>query len=85
MLLCLLLRSNNVRLPRMMIKNLFSLEVSLSLFGFIFLINNIIHAMFRSGFSPVNYPKVVPLALADHVERNFLQGKMQFGIYRCFV
>lgn len=34
-----------------------------------------------SGFTPVNYPKVVPLALAKHVEANNLQGKMQFDLF----
>lgn len=34
-----------------------------------------------SGFSAVGDPKVVPAALADHVERNHLQGKLQFDLY----
>lgn len=34
-----------------------------------------------SGFTPVGYPKVVPLALADHVEQNNLQGKMRFNLF----
>ncbi|MCM2359757.1 MAG: acetyl-CoA hydrolase [Geobacteraceae bacterium] len=34
-----------------------------------------------SGFTPVGYPKVVPAALADHVERNNLQGKMRFNLF----
>lgn len=34
-----------------------------------------------SGFTPVGYPKVVPLALADHVEKNNLQGKMRFNLF----
>lgn len=33
-----------------------------------------------SGFSTAN-PKVVPMALADHVEKNRLQGKMRFTVY----
>ena len=28
-----------------------------------------------SGFTPVGYPKKVPIALADYVEENNLQGK----------
>lgn len=28
-----------------------------------------------SGFTPAGYPKAVPIALADHVEKNNLQGK----------
>jgi len=34
-----------------------------------------------SGFTPVGYPKVVPLALADYVEKNSLQGKMRFNLF----
>jgi len=34
-----------------------------------------------SGFTPVGYPKVVPLALADYVEANNLQGKMRFNLF----
>lgn len=34
-----------------------------------------------SGFTPVGYPKVVPLALADYVEKNNLQGKMRFNLF----
>lgn len=34
-----------------------------------------------SGFTPVGYPKVVPAALADHVEKNNLQGKMRFNLF----
>ena len=34
-----------------------------------------------SGFTPVGYPKVVPLALADYVEKNHLQGKMRFNLF----
>lgn len=34
-----------------------------------------------SGFSAVGDPKVVPAALADHIERNHLQGKLQFDLY----
>jgi acetyl-CoA hydrolase len=34
-----------------------------------------------SGFTPVGYPKVVPLALADYVEKNNLQGQMRFNLF----
>jgi acetyl-CoA hydrolase len=34
-----------------------------------------------SGFTPAGYPKVVPIALADHVEKNNLQGKMKFNLF----
>lgn len=34
-----------------------------------------------SGFTPVGYPKVVPAVLADHVEKNNLQGKMRFNLF----
>ncbi len=34
-----------------------------------------------SGFTPVGYPKVVPLTLADYVEQNNLQGKMRFNLF----
>jgi len=34
-----------------------------------------------SGFTPVGYPKVVPMALADYVEKNNLQGKMRFNLF----
>ncbi|APG25221.1 MULTISPECIES: acetyl-CoA hydrolase/transferase C-terminal domain-containing protein [Syntrophotalea] len=33
-----------------------------------------------SGFTPVGYPKAIPKALADHVEKNGLQGKMRFNL-----
>ncbi|MCP4722734.1 MAG: acetyl-CoA hydrolase [Desulfobacteraceae bacterium] len=33
-----------------------------------------------SGFSTAN-PKVIPMAMADHVEKNDLQGEMQFTVY----
>lgn len=33
-----------------------------------------------SGFTPVGYPKAIPKALADHVEKNNLQGKMRFNL-----
>lgn len=33
-----------------------------------------------SGFTPAGYPKVVPIALADHVEKNNLQGKLRFNL-----
>ncbi|KAL0095633.1 acetyl-CoA hydrolase [Phycomyces blakesleeanus] len=34
-----------------------------------------------SGFTGVGYPKLIPLALADHVEKNNLQGKMKFNLF----
>jgi acetyl-CoA hydrolase len=34
-----------------------------------------------SGFGSNGCPKVVPIALADHVERNGLQGKLRFGVF----
>jgi acetyl-CoA hydrolase len=34
-----------------------------------------------SGFTPVGYPKAVPIALADHVEENNLQGKLRFNLF----
>jgi acetyl-CoA hydrolase len=34
-----------------------------------------------SGFTPAGYPKVVPIALADHVEKNGLQGKLRFNLF----
>src|SRR6056297_1133028 len=34
-----------------------------------------------SGFTPVGYPKVVPIAIADHVEKNNLQGKWKFNLF----
>lgn len=34
-----------------------------------------------SGFTGVGYPKMVPIALADHVEKNKLQGKMKMNLY----
>src|SRR5512138_2695659 len=34
-----------------------------------------------SGFTPVGYPKVVPMALADYVEQNNLQGQMRFNLF----
>ena len=34
-----------------------------------------------SGFTPAGYPKVVPIALADYVEANKLQGKMKFNLF----
>lgn len=34
-----------------------------------------------SGFSPVGYPKVVPIALAEYVEKNCLQGKLRFDLF----
>lgn len=34
-----------------------------------------------SGFTGVGYPKMIPIALADHVEKNNLQGKMKFNLF----
>lgn len=34
-----------------------------------------------SGFTPVGYPKKVPIVLADYVEKNNLQGKLRFNIF----
>jgi len=34
-----------------------------------------------SGFTPAGYPKEVPIALADYVEANKLQGKMKFNLF----
>ncbi len=34
-----------------------------------------------SGFTPVGYPKIVPVALADYVEANGLQGKLRFNLF----
>lgn len=34
-----------------------------------------------SGFTPAGYPKVVPIALADYVEANNLQGKWKFNLF----
>jgi acetyl-CoA hydrolase len=34
-----------------------------------------------SGFTPAGYPKVVPIALANHVEANNLQGKWKFNLF----
>jgi acetyl-CoA hydrolase len=34
-----------------------------------------------SGFTPVGYPKVVPLCIADYVEKNNLSGKWKFNLY----
>jgi len=34
-----------------------------------------------SGFTPAGYPKAVPIALADHVEANSLQGKLRFNLF----
>jgi len=34
-----------------------------------------------SGFTPAGYPKAVPIALADHVEENNLQGKLKFNLF----
>ncbi len=34
-----------------------------------------------SGFTPAGYPKAVPIALADHVEKNNLQGKFKMNLF----
>jgi acetyl-CoA hydrolase len=34
-----------------------------------------------SGFTPAGYPKAVPIALAEHVEANNLQGKLKFNLF----
>lgn len=34
-----------------------------------------------SGFTPVGYPKKVPIALAAYVQENNLQGKLKFNIF----
>ncbi|KAL2368505.1 acetyl-CoA hydrolase [Blastomyces gilchristii SLH14081] len=34
-----------------------------------------------SGFTGVGYPKKVPTALADHVEKNSLQGKLKYTLF----
>ncbi|WP_305043029.1 acetyl-CoA hydrolase/transferase C-terminal domain-containing protein [Geoalkalibacter sp.] len=34
-----------------------------------------------SGFTPAGYPKEVPIALANHVEKNNLQGKLKFNLF----
>lgn len=34
-----------------------------------------------SGFTPVGYPKAVPIALADYVEENNLQKKLRFNLF----
>jgi acetyl-CoA hydrolase len=34
-----------------------------------------------SGFTPVGYPKVIPIMLADYVEKNNLQGKWKFNLF----
>lgn len=34
-----------------------------------------------SGFTGVGYPKKIPTALADHVEREGLQGKLKYNLF----
>ncbi|MDR2884936.1 MAG: acetyl-CoA hydrolase [Deferribacteraceae bacterium] len=34
-----------------------------------------------SGFTPVGYPKIMPVAIADYVEQNGLQGKWKFNLF----
>ncbi|XPS78403.1 Acetyl-CoA hydrolase [Ascochyta lentis] len=34
-----------------------------------------------SGFTGVGYPKKIPIALAEHVEKNNLQGKLKYNLF----
>src|SRR6266567_7129815 len=34
-----------------------------------------------SGFTPAGYPKAVPIALANHVEKHNLQGQLKFNLF----
>ncbi len=34
-----------------------------------------------SGFTPVGYPKIMPLVIADYVEKNNLKGKWHFNLF----
>jgi len=34
-----------------------------------------------SGFTPVGYPKLLPITLADYVEENKLEGKLRFNLF----
>lgn len=34
-----------------------------------------------SGFTGVGYPKQIPIALANHVEKNNLQGKLKYNLF----
>ena len=34
-----------------------------------------------SGFTGVGYPKKVPTVLAEHVEKNGLQGKLKYDLF----
>ncbi|KAL0076062.1 acetyl-CoA hydrolase [Phycomyces blakesleeanus] len=34
-----------------------------------------------SGFTGVGYPKMIPIAMAEHVEKNNLQGKWKFNLF----
>lgn len=34
-----------------------------------------------SGFTGVGYPKKIPTALADHVEKNGLQGQLKYNLF----
>lgn len=34
-----------------------------------------------SGFTGVGYPKKIPTMLADHVEKNDLQGKLKYSLF----
>ncbi|KAM9956080.1 hypothetical protein ACTFIW_005934 [Dictyostelium discoideum] len=39
------------------------------------------HYVSMGGFAGTGYPKVVPIALADHVEKNGLQGKLKMNLF----
>jgi acetyl-CoA hydrolase len=41
----------------------------------------IINVIVYSGFTGVGYPKIMPTVLADHVEKNGLQGKLKFNLF----
>ncbi|EGG17689.1 acetyl-coA hydrolase [Cavenderia fasciculata] len=47
------------------------------------LINHFQNGMYLgwSGFAGTGYPKMMPIALADHVEKNQLQGKMKYNLF----
>ena len=44
------------------------------------LIFSLIHLL-KSGFTGVGYPKVTPIALAEYVEKNNLQGQLRFDLF----
>ena len=35
-----------------------------------------------SGFAPVGDPKIVPIVLSEYVEKNNLQGKLRFNLFK---